>query len=42
MLEYSAAVILGGVLVATPAAFAEGFEDLSMPSEEQQKTTEVC
>lgn len=42
VLEYSAAAILGGVLVAAPAAFAEGFEDLSMPSEEQQKTTEVC
>jgi hypothetical protein len=41
ILEYSAAAILGSAFVGTPAVFAEGFDDLSMPSAEEQKQTEV-
>ena len=41
ILEYSAAAILGSAFVGTQAAFAEGFDDLSMPSTDEQKQTEV-
>jgi len=41
ILDYSVATLLGGLIVSTPAAFADGFDDLSMPTEEEQKQSEV-
>jgi hypothetical protein len=41
ILMSSAAAILSSSFVSTPAALAEGFDDLSMPSVEEQKQTEV-